>query len=151
MRAKVVVPTTGDDEITGYLGSESLQGLAGNDTLNGGAGNDTLNGGVGDDVLIGGAGADRFVFNHVDALVNPDLIEDFTSGADSIALSASVFGGLGSVGSKVGLSDKLLYDAGSGALSYDADGVGGADAVVFAHLGTSTHPATLAQDFLIVA
>jgi Ca2+-binding RTX toxin-like protein len=42
IRAKVLVPTAGDDEITGYLGSESLSGLAGDDTIAGGAGRETI-------------------------------------------------------------------------------------------------------------
>jgi Ca2+-binding RTX toxin-like protein len=59
IRAKVLVPTSGDDEITGYLGSESLSGLAGDDTIAGGAGNDTLSGGDGTDRLTGGSGKDK--------------------------------------------------------------------------------------------
>ena len=54
------------------------------------------------------------------------------------------------VGATVGLSDHLTYDSGTGALAYDADGVGGADAVTFATLGAGTHPATLGMDFLVV-
>jgi Ca2+-binding RTX toxin-like protein len=150
IRAKVLVPTSGDDEITGYLGSESLSGLAGDDTIAGGAGNDTLSGGDGTDRLTGGSGIDRFVFDTADALVHADLITDFVSGVDRIALKASVFTGLGAVGDVVGLSAHLTYDSGSGALAYDADGVGGAAAVTFATLGVGTHPATLGMDFLIV-
>ncbi|MBK9445274.1 MAG: hypothetical protein IPO00_03785 [Betaproteobacteria bacterium] len=151
VKAKVLVATSGDDYLSGYLGSESLQGLGGNDTILGNEGNDTLSGGDGYDVLTGGIGADRFVFNTADALVNADLVTDFVSGTDKISLSASVFTGLGSVGSTIGLSANLIYDSGTGALSYDADGAGGSAAVQFATLGTGTHPATLGQDFMIVA
>jgi Ca2+-binding RTX toxin-like protein len=150
IRAKVLVPTAGDDEITGYLGSESLAGLAGDDTIAGGAGNDTLSGGDGTDRLTGGSGADRFVFDTADALVHADLITDFVSGVDRIALKASVFTGLGAVGTTLGLGDHLTYNSGTGALAYDADGAGGAAAVTFATLGVGTHPATLGVDFLIV-
>ena len=150
IRAKVLVPTSGYDEITGYLGSESLAGLAGNDTSAGGAGNDTLSGGDGSDRLSGGSGADRFVFDTADALVHADLITDFVSGVDRIALKASVFTGLGSVGDVVGLDAHLTYNSGTGALAYDADGAGGVGAVTFATLGVGTHPATLGVDFLIV-
>jgi len=96
-------------------------------------------------------GIDRFVFDTADALVNPDAITDFVSGTDKIGLSASVFTGLGAVGSTVGLSQYLLYDNVTGALSYDADGVGGNDEIQFATLGTTTHPATLGMDFMILA
>ncbi|MEF8735243.1 MAG: calcium-binding protein [Candidatus Accumulibacter necessarius] len=150
IRAKVLVPTSGDDEITGYLGSESLSGLAGDDTIAGGAGNDTLSGGDGTDRLTGGLGIDRFVFDTADALVH-DLITDFVSGVDRIALKGSVFTGLGAVGDTVGLSDHLTYDNGTGNLAYDKDGAGvGNPAVIFAVLGEVTHPATLGLDFLIV-
>ena len=146
------MPTGGDDFISGYLGNDSLQGLGGNDTILGNAGNDTLSGGDGVDWLTGGAGADRFVFNTADALANPDTITDFVSGVDKIGLSASVFGGLGTVGTIRGLlADYLTYDNGTGALYYDADGAGGNAAVQFATLGTGTHPATLGQDFIMVA
>jgi serralysin len=151
VKAKVLVATSGDDYLSGYLGNESLQGLGGNDTILGNEGNDTLSGGDGYDVLTGGIGADRFVFNTADALVNADLVTDFVSGTDKISLSASVFTGLGSVGSTIGLSANLIYDDGTGALSYDADGAGGNAAVQFATLGTVTHPATLGSDFMIIS
>ena len=43
-----------------------------------------------DNVMIGGKGSDTFIFNAVDG--GDDLIEDFTSGEDSIVLSAGAFG-----------------------------------------------------------
>ena len=80
-----------------------------------------------------------------------DLITDFVSGVDRIALKGSVFTGLGAVGATVGLSDHLTYDSGTGALAYDEDGAGAGAAVTFATLGgAGTHPATLGLDFLIV-
>ena len=80
-----------------------------------------------------------------------DVITDFVSGTDVIELSVGEFTGLGNVGDLIGLGDFLLYDSATGALSYDADGVGGSDAVQFATLGTTAHPATLGMDFMIVA
>jgi Ca2+-binding RTX toxin-like protein len=148
--AKVLVPTAGDDQITGYLGSELLQGLAGNDTINGGAGNDTINGGNGTDLLTGGDGADRFVFNTADVLVHADTISDFVSGTDKIVLSKAVFGLSGSVGdvtNLVGLGPHFSYDNNAGALSYDADGAGAGAAISFVIIGQ----VTLGNDFLIVA
>ena len=143
--------TSGDDWLRGYANTnDSIAGGGGNDTLSGGDGADWLRGGTGTDWLTGGSGADRFVFDTADALVHADLITDFVSGVDRIALKASVFTGLGAVGTTLGLGDHLTYNSGTGALAYDADGAGGAAAVTFATLGVGTHPATLGVDFLIV-
>ncbi len=144
---------TGDAAIngTGNALANTLTGNAGNNVLNGGAGNDTLSGGDGTDRLSGGAGADLFVFNSADALIHPDTIIDFISSIDRIALKATVFDALGPVGTTLALGEHLTYDNRTGALAYDADGVGGADAVTFATLGTDSHPATLGIDFFIIA
>ncbi|KAB2923143.1 MAG: calcium-binding protein, partial [Dechloromonas sp.] len=152
IKAKVLQPTGDDDEITGYLGSELLRGLAGNDTINGGGGNDTINGGIGDDLLTGGTGSDRFVF---DTLDGTDTITDFTTGSDTIALSKSVFGLAGAVGTTTNLAGltgtgQFAYDSGTGELSFDADGAGGGAAVTLVVLGQGTHPASLGNDFMIV-
>jgi Ca2+-binding RTX toxin-like protein len=148
IRAKVLVPTDGDDSITGYLGGDKLSGGNGNDVLDGREGNDTLAGGAGDDMLTGGIGSDRFMFDQAPGS-GVDTITDFASGVDTIMLKGSLFTGLGPVGSRVGLSDNLLYDAGTGELVYDADGAGGASGVLVAILGASAHPASLGMDFVI--
>src|SRR5205823_12052820 len=44
VRAKVLVPTSGDDSIVGYLGADKLFGGDGNDVLDGREGADTLTG-----------------------------------------------------------------------------------------------------------
>jgi Ca2+-binding RTX toxin-like protein len=152
IHTKVLQPTAGDDALTGYLSGDNLKGLAGNDTLDGREGADTLNGGDGSDVLTGGTGADRFVFDLApNASTNLDTITDFQPGVDTIVLSNAIFAGLGSVGSRVGLSDKLTYDSGTGELAYDADGVGGGAATVIVILGVSLHPGALGSDFVIAA
>jgi Ca2+-binding RTX toxin-like protein len=151
IRAKVLVPTSGDDEVTGYLGGDRLNGLAGDDTLDGREGGDILTGGDGNDVLTGGSGSDRFVFNVApDEATNLDTIIDFQSGVDTIVLSAGVFTAFsGLVGTRVGLSDNLTYDNGTGALAYDQDGAGAAAAVTIAIIGAGLHPASLGTDFVI--
>jgi Ca2+-binding RTX toxin-like protein len=153
IRAKVLVPTSGDDEITGYLGGDRLNGLGGNDTLDGREGSDVLTGGDGNDVLTGGSGSDRFIFNVApDAATNLDTITDFQSGIDTIVLSAAVFTVFGGVvGTRVGLSPNLTYDSGTGALAYDEDGAGSTAAVTIAIIGTGPHPASLGADFVIGA
>jgi Ca2+-binding RTX toxin-like protein len=47
-----------------------------------------------------------------------------------------------------GAATRLIYNSTSGALFYDADGVGGLDAVQFAAL--TTHPGLTSGDFLVV-
>jgi len=142
----------GNDALTGSGGNDILNGASGNDTLKGGIGNDTLIGGLGLDILTGGADADRFVFDTSPSADNTDTITDFTSGLDVIALSANIFTAYaGQVGNTVGLSDNLTYDAGTGILAYDADGLGAGAAVEIALLGILNHPAALGNDFLIIA
>jgi Ca2+-binding RTX toxin-like protein len=51
----------------------------------------------------------------------------------------------------VDADDRLLYDTGTGALYYDADGTGPTAPVLFAQLGTASHPNLVASDFVIVA
>jgi Ca2+-binding RTX toxin-like protein len=64
-------------------GNDELWGGAGLDVLNGGAGDDWIMGRRGLDVLTGGGGSDTFIFNWDDG---PDLITDFQSGIDKVAL-----------------------------------------------------------------
>ena len=90
----------GGDDLAGGAGIDVLEGGEGNDTLDGGEdqdflfgeeGTDTLNGGNGDnaeDHLWGCEGDDLFLFS-----VNggDDWVEDFTSGEDSLDVSALGF------------------------------------------------------------
>ena len=135
------------NEITGNLGANVLNGRAGNDQLSGGAGADTLSGGTGNDTLTGGADADRFQFDApLDASSNVDAIVDFTVGQNSIDLARSVFtaidaGQLNAEAFRLGsaaedASDRIIFDAVTGQLLYDADGTGEIAAVVFATLST---------------
>ena len=127
-----------DNFIKGANGSDTLFGGAGNDTLLGGEGADTLRGGLGFDSLYGGANADRFEFFRGDG--DLDYIYDFQPGADKIALSG--FGGTATFALRQGTGVQtpttaegtFLYDKTTGYLSYDADGSGGAQAVLFARL-----------------
>jgi Ca2+-binding RTX toxin-like protein len=102
--------------------------------------------------LTGGTGNDLFIFNTALGASNVDTVTDFVSGQDRVALSASIFTAFaGQVGATVGLSANLTYNAGTGALAYDADGAGAGAAVDVAVIGSPTHPATLGNDFLIIA
>jgi Ca2+-binding RTX toxin-like protein len=152
----------GNDNLSGGLKADTLLGGAGDDivaggqgmdSLDGGEGNDLLKGALGTDTLTGGAGADHFQFaSALDGALNIDTITDFVSGQDVIELSASVFTAYaGLVGARIGTGAQLQYNAATGALSYDGDGFGAGAPITFAVLGTSTHPAGVAADFLIVA
>ncbi|MFC7477239.1 calcium-binding protein [Dankookia sp. GCM10030260] len=138
------------------MGDDAVTGGAGRDFLVGGAGGDSLDGGAGQDSLLGGGGADTFVFGAHES--TPDSILDFVAGEDTILLDSTVFTGLATGALDAGAfallsdaeaaDDRILYDADSGGLFFDADGGGRDDLVNFAVL--TTRPAGLAaSDFVI--
>lgn len=148
------------NQILGLAGADKLNGGAGSDVLNGGAGDDVLNGEGGVDLLAGGVGNDAFLFSSLsDGL---DVINDFTTGADSIWISAGGFGGglvagesarLTTVGDFAAANNAVpcfIYDnagANAGTLYWDANGGSGADAIAFAAL--TGGPAVAATDIVI--
>jgi Ca2+-binding RTX toxin-like protein len=153
----------GDDTLSGASGNDILWGEAGNDILLGGIGLDTLIGGLGNDLLTGGEGNDIFLFNSAISAQNIDTITDFTSG-DQIQLSQSIFKGLtkgaltntqfysapGATTAQDG-ADRIIYDQSSGALYYDADGIGTKAAPIqIALIGSTEHPALQASDLWVV-
>jgi Ca2+-binding RTX toxin-like protein len=124
----------------------------------GNSGANKLNGGAGNDVLTGGAGVDHFQFTTALVATNIDTLTDFVSGTDKIDLSKAIFTAFSAV--TVGgtlaateIGNHLLYNATTGALSYDADGSAGAGgAVQIAFVGSASHPAALQGiDFNIAA
>lgn len=144
--------------LTGGDGHDKLYGFGANDTLKGGAGNDWLDGGKGNDLLTGGAGADTFVFR-VAGKSNFDQILDFQSGIDHIALSSSTFSKAGPLGALAeaaywegtrahDASDRVIYDASTGSVYYDADGTGSAGQVKIATVSLGTDLSHV--DFLII-
>ena len=129
-----------------------------NNTLTGNLGNDTLAGGLGNDVLTGGAGSDTFVFDTSPGAGNVDTIKDFVAGTDHLSFDNAIFGALGAQGALApnvfhlgsvaqGTDDHLIYNTTTGALYYDADGVGGQAAVEVAVL--AGHPALVAADIQV--
>lgn len=146
--------------IAGNDGDNLLAGGGGADTLVGGLGNDTLLGDGGAVTLTGGSGADAFRF--LAAGDAADRITDFTAGLDRIQFSAFGFaGGLlegmdvasggmfsGSGATTAHGHGQIVYNATSGKLFWDADGVGGTAKVLVATL--TAHPALTAADIDIV-
>ena len=157
----------------GTSGADSITGTAFADVINAAAGNDKLAGGAGNDVLTGGTGSDLFLFNAaLNSSTNVDTVKDFVHGSDKIQLDDDIFTKLGVTGTTAGVAlktsgqfyastsataahdadDRIIYNKTTGALYYDADGVGGSAAVKFAVIGTTTHPSDLAYtDFKVVA
>ena len=151
----------GNDSIEGGRGFDLLDGGVGDDTLSGGDSGDQLFGGNGDDVIRGGLGADTIsggkgadLFVYGSAAEGGDLYLDYNVRQDQVQISAAGFGGglvagqrLAQTGayieSATGLATsaagvgQFVYDPVLGVLYWDADGAGGAAAVV---LFTLTDP-----------
>ncbi|MBM6581453.1 hypothetical protein ILT44_14750 [Microvirga sp. BT689] len=157
-KANVLLGHSGKNTLDGLAGNDLLEGRGGNDKLLGGAGNDRLSGGLGSDVLEGDAGRDAFVFDSVLGS-GIDKIAGFSVKDDTIVLDKFVFTALGA--GKLPFSyfvtgtaakdadDRIIYNKTTGALSYDADGIGAAAAAIkFATLDKNLKLA--AADFLIV-
>jgi Ca2+-binding RTX toxin-like protein len=146
------------NQITGNAGDNRIMGEQGRDTLFGAAGDDVLGGGSGRDSLRGGAGRDTFLFDG--RFDDFDRILAFDSVDDRIALDQSLFTGLAETGTlrlaafREGAeaqdeSDRILYDQATGKIFYDADGAGGAKAILFASVLRGTE--IVASDFVVVA
>jgi Ca2+-binding RTX toxin-like protein len=151
--------------LVGNAAANRLSGGWGNDVITAGDGADTLGGGVGRDSLTGGAGADVFVFDTAPGAANIDLIADHEVLADVLRLQntgAGLFNALpdgvlnpvafnsgSALVAAVQADDRIIYNTSTGALYYDADGVGGVAALMFAVLDDA--PLTLTSaDFIVV-
>lgn len=155
--------TVGASSFTGFETIELFGSLGiANDRLTGQSGTDILHGGYGRDVLTGGGGADRFVFDHAGEFGSVTVLRDFVPGTDRIGLTLSHFDALSGLASGATLPDsafhagaqaetaaqRMIYNAATGALFYDADGAGGETQVLF---GVLANKAVLtADDFVAV-
>jgi Ca2+-binding RTX toxin-like protein len=148
--------TTNDN----YTVAIDLTGNASGNIIRGNNGNNVVNGGDGDDVLTGLAGQDSFLFDTaLDPAGNLDIVTDFNVADDTILLEQDIFSsglGLGNISAGefvIGAAaldgnDRIIYDDTTGALYYDADSAGGADAVQFAELASGL--ALTYLDFYVV-
>ena len=133
--------------------------------LNGGTVIDTLNGHLGNDTLVGNSGADIFVFNtKLNATINVDIIQGFEQGTDIIHLDDAIFSKLKNTNLSAdniyvvndlrdanGKNDFLVYNASTGALSYDVDGIDSSKAPIqFATLLLGVGQDLSSSDFLII-
>jgi Ca2+-binding RTX toxin-like protein len=136
-----------------------LSGKGQKDTILGYGGNDKLYGKGGNDILTGGKGKDAFVFDtKPNSKLNRDVIKDFKVKDDSIYLNDSVYkalkhGRLSSAAFVTGdkakdANDRIIYNKKTGALFYDADGVGSTAAIQFAKVSKGL--SLTAADFFII-
>lgn len=123
---------------------------------------DTLSGGAGADKLTGGAGADHLHFAKMPANKAVDVILDFTAGVDRLDFTKSAFNALGAPGgltepllwasanatSAHDADDRIIYNTITGALYYDADGVGGTASIQIATLAYK--PVLLFSDIFVI-
>lgn len=138
--------SAGANGLTGNNGANRLDGLAGEDTLEGGRGSDTLRGGTEDDTLTGGIGRDTFVFADRPSRDNIETIADFRVAEDALQLARGTFRDLDPldagfaaemlvIGARAReADDRIIYNADTGALLYDADGNGAGAAQRIAEL-----------------
>jgi Ca2+-binding RTX toxin-like protein len=139
----------------------------GNDYIEGGDGADTISGGGGHDWLLGNAGRDVFRFDvsplktrldNGTGIAGVDTLADFSVAEDKIALETSAFGfapvtydawgspvngALAASAFRLGTSattatQRIVYDQASGAIYFDADGLGGKAQVQFAKVAAGT-------------
>lgn len=145
---------TGDAAGDGYVSIENLAGTFVDDTLIGTSGNnvidgvhgaDVFNGRGGMDTLIGNGGGDTFVFNSAIGAGNLATITGFAHGQDHFNLDNAIFTQLGAEGAlgagafvsgaaALDANDRIIFNAATGNVSYDADGSGAGAAVVFAKM-----------------
>jgi len=155
-----------DDDIevlsTYSFGGTEAYNLTGNQLAQlvyGNAGNNILNGAGGLDYLNGFGGADTFAFTTALGGGNIDTIGDMTAGLDKIALDDAIFTGVGALGALNAVAfvvgsaaadagDRIVYNSATGALLFDADGIGGAAAVQFATLSAGL--SLSASDFAVI-
>ncbi|MFN0194180.1 MAG: beta strand repeat-containing protein [Aestuariivirga sp.] len=126
---------TGANTING-TGNTSVNSITGNSATN------FINGLLGSDTLAGGLGGDHFVFTTALGATNIDTITDYNVAADTIRIDNAVFAGLATgtlavaafhIGAAAAdASDRIIYNNATGALLFDADGVGGVAAKQFA-------------------
>ncbi|MFN0194178.1 MAG: beta strand repeat-containing protein [Aestuariivirga sp.] len=135
-------------EILLLTGAANINGTGNSaiNTVTGNTGNNFIDGKAGNDTLAGGGGNDQFLFTTAIGPTNTDTITDFDVATDTIRLDDLIFAGL-SLGTLTSAqfvigaaaadaSDRIIYNSGTGALLFDADGLGGLAAKQFAIVST---------------
>jgi len=131
----------GNDFLYAGSGNDTARGGVGRDRIFGEAGNDLIYGGEGSDTITGGQHNDIFTYSSAnDSPTNqPDIITDFTTGADQLWLDLPNFSPttIGSVSNLSqanayfdGSSIKVAFSAAESILYIDADAQGIADIAI---------------------
>ncbi|HEX8669462.1 MAG TPA: calcium-binding protein [Allosphingosinicella sp.] len=134
---------------TGNAKSNVMIGNNAGNALSAGGEADHLYGRGGNDTLTGGTGTDSFYFDTALGTGNVDKIADFSVADDTIQLNRTIFTGItanGTLAASAFVSgtaagdgdDRILYDAATGKIFYDADGNGAGAAVLFAQVSVGT-------------
>jgi Ca2+-binding RTX toxin-like protein len=135
--ADVINGDAGVDTLWGGTGADVINGGAGNDTIQGEDGNDVITGGAGVDNMTGGAGTDKFVFASGQTGITAataDVIADFTTAADTLALGLAGNGTAGTgnyVEDLVGFADFATALAGANAALTTLNGTSTASQLYF--------------------
>ena len=149
--------------IEGVLSGESNDTLSGDvlaNRLEGNGGRDTLNGRGGSDLLSGGTGRDTIRFDSTLGASNVDTLFNFVSADDTIELDNAKLAGLPvgvlnadafHVGTTAAdAEDRIVYNRGTGALSFDPDGTGAGRAIQFALLLSADRPVLTNLDLVVI-
>lgn len=152
--------TSGID-LTGNELAQEVVGNSGSNILKGMGGDDILKGLTGKDTLTGGTGADTFVFSTALGAANVDTITDYSVASDTIQLENAYFSALTATGvlaagsfrsNLTGIaadsSDRIIYEADTGKLFYDADANGSGAGIHFATL--TANLSINSADFVVI-
>lgn len=149
------------ENLAGTFGNDTLVGNSGNNIIDGVFGADFFNGRGGLDTLRGLGGGDTFVFDSAIGAGNLATIDGYVHGQDHFNLDNAIFTQVGLEGgldaftfvngtAALDSNDRIIFDSATGNVSYDADGVGGAAAVVFATIQNLSGGLLDHTDFLVV-
>ncbi|MFN0194726.1 MAG: hypothetical protein ACKVP5_22585, partial [Aestuariivirga sp.] len=133
---RLVLDGVGNIAGTGNSLDNAMAGNTGNNFIDGKGGRDTLS---------GNGGSDQFLFTSaLSAATNIDFITDFDVTNDFLRLDDAVFAGLSlgylsAAAFRIGAAaadatDRIVYNNATGAVYFDADGLGGVAQVQFARL-----------------
>ena len=138
----------------------TLTGTAGQTGIGNSLAN-VITGSSASDTLTGGLGNDSFVFNTaLDGDLNVDTITDFNVLNDQFRLEKDIFTDIPSFlstlatymfvnGTEATTADhRIIYNAATGNVWYDVDGMDGAEAILFANV--SNHAVLTAADFSLI-